>query len=69
MHTRQNGGFNVWVGHILEVFGVGGENLALCEDHILPVGVDQGEELGEVNEFLLQELETTEILTIQKETL
>ncbi len=51
------------------MFWVGGENLALCEDHILPVGVDQGEELGEVNEFLLQELETTEILTIQKETL
>ena len=51
------------------MFGVGGEHLALREDHILSVGVDQGEKLGEVNEFLLQELETTEILTVQKETL
>jgi hypothetical protein len=53
MHTRQDRGFNIWVGNILELFWVGGEDLALSEDHILSVGVDQGEELGEVYEFLL----------------
>jgi len=53
MHTRQDRGFNVWVGYILELFWVGGEDLGLCEDHILSVGVDQGEKLGEVYEFLL----------------
>ena len=67
--TRQDGCFNVWISYILKEFWVWCQHLALCKDHILSIGVDQGEELWEVNEFLLQELETSEVLTVQEETL
>ena len=69
VHTRQDGGFNVWISYIVKKFWIRCEYLALCKDHILSIGIDQREELRKVYEFLLQKLETSEILTVQEEAL
>lgn len=42
------------------------EQLVLSLDHILAIGVDQGEEGREVDEFLLQELEAPKVFSVQE---